>query len=83
MTDSMVPNKSSLYRLGPLLMEQVGELETLLREGALVEVDHKAIDRKDIDYEAAIELARTFRNLEWNARAVRVVIDTALPDGEV
>ena len=36
-----------------------------------------------IDYEAAIELARTFRNLEWNARAVRVVVDSALPDLEV
>ena len=33
-----------------------------------------------IDYEAAIELARTFRNLEWNHRAVRVVIDAALEE---
>ncbi len=32
----------------------------------------------DIDYDGAIALARTFRNLEWNARAVRVVIDKAL-----
>ena len=33
-----------------------------------------------INYEAAIELARTFRNLEWNHRAVRVVIDAALEE---
>ena len=33
-----------------------------------------------IDYEAANELARTFRNLEWNARAVRVVVDAALEE---
>ena len=32
-----------------------------------------------IDYEAAIELARTFRNLEWNHRAVRSVVKAALP----
>ncbi len=34
--------------------------------------------REAIDYEAAVELARTFRNLEWNARAVKSVVDAAL-----
>ena len=37
-------------------------------------------DPSAIDYEAATELARTFRNLEWNARAVKSVVDAALPD---
>ena len=36
-----------------------------------------------INYQAAVELARTFRNLEWNHRAVRTVVDAALPDLEV
>lgn len=34
--DPMVPDDTKLYRLGPLRMEQVEDLETLLREGALV-----------------------------------------------
>ena len=44
MNDPMVPNKASLYRTGPLSMGQVGELETLLRAGALIEIDPEPID---------------------------------------
>ncbi len=35
---SFIPDKDKRYRLGPLFMEQVGELEVLLREGALIPV---------------------------------------------
>ena len=38
----------------------------------------RLVDREAINYEAAIELARTFRNLEWNHRAVRTVVNAAL-----
>lgn len=38
MNDPLVPNKDRTYRTGPLDMDQVGALETLLREGALVEI---------------------------------------------
>ncbi len=44
MNDPMVPNKDSSYRTGPLDMDQVGTLETLLREGALIETSPKPID---------------------------------------
>ncbi len=51
----------------------IAQLMTAYAEGRLV-------DREAIDYEAAIELARTFRNLEWNHRAVRTVVDAAIGD---
>ena len=35
MSDPYVPDDSKLYRLNPLTMEQVGEIEQLLRECAL------------------------------------------------
>lgn len=38
MNDPLVPSRNSVYRTGPLNMDQVGDLETLLREGALVEI---------------------------------------------
>ena len=38
----------------------------------------RLVDREAIDYGAAVELARTFRNLEWNARAVKAVVNAAL-----
>ncbi len=43
-------------------------------------VSGRLVDREAIDYGAAIELARTFRNLEWNHRAVRTVVDAAIGD---
>ncbi len=55
------------------IAECADALEWMLRSGRLV-------DREAIDYEVAIKLARTFRNLEWNHRAVRVVIDAALEE---
>ena len=58
------------------VVECADALEWMLRSGQLV-------DREAIDYEAAIELARTFRNLEWNHRAVKSVVNVALPDREV
>ncbi len=48
-----------------------------------IDIGDDIVDAGDLDwsgpgYKAAIELARTFRNLEWNERAVKTVVDVAL-----
>lgn len=36
MKNQYIPNKDLVYKIGPLYMEQVRDIEVLLREGALV-----------------------------------------------
>ena len=53
MSDPYVPDDSKLYRLGPLTMEQVGEIEQLLREGAM--------EVAEPDYEGATKAIDPFK----------------------
>ena len=73
--------KEAAKRAGQLRAEGLSFTAQYLALDAIA--SGRLVDREAIDYEAAIALARTFRNLEWNHRAVRVVVDAALPDQEV